>query len=83
MIAISKVLKENNLKTHSYKKIGKTILVDTEIGKIIAKNKTKSDIYNYLDQVIRYLEAIERIANVFGMGNVMHKCKKLIRLIEG
>ncbi|WP_162685757.1 DUF5814 domain-containing protein [Methanosphaera sp. BMS] len=41
------------------------------------------DIYNYLDQVIRYLEAIERIANVFGMGNVMHKCKKLIRLIEG
>ena len=41
------------------------------------------DIYNYLDQVIRYLEAIERIANVFGMDDVTSKCRKLIRSIEG
>lgn len=41
------------------------------------------DIYNYLDQVIRYLEAIERIALVFDVISVKNECRKLIRLIEG
>jgi len=49
MITISKVLRQNNLRTNSYKKIGKTVLLNTNIGKIVAKPKNNSDIYEYLD----------------------------------
>lgn len=49
MIEISKILKKNNLRTSSYIKNGKATLLDTNIGKIVVKPKSNSDIYNYLN----------------------------------
>lgn len=49
MLEIAEVLKRNNLKTRSYRKLGKTIVVDTNIGKKVIKQKSNNDIYTYLE----------------------------------
>lgn len=49
MIEISKVLKKNNLRTSSYIKNGKATLLDTNIGKVVARPKLNNDIYSYLN----------------------------------
>lgn len=49
MLEIAEVLKRNNLKTRSYRKLGKAIVVDTNIGKKVIKQKSNNDIYTYLE----------------------------------
>ena len=49
MIEIDKILKKYDLRTNSYKKIGKTILVNSNEGKLIFKEKINPDIFKYLD----------------------------------
>lgn len=49
MLEIAGLLKKNNLKTRSYEKNGKTIIVDTNIGKKVIKEKGNNDIYSYLE----------------------------------
>lgn len=49
MLEIAEVLKRNNLKTRSYRKLGKVIVVDTNIGKKVIKQKSNNDIYTYLE----------------------------------
>ena len=50
MKEISKLLKDKNIITHSYKKIGNVFIVDTNKGKYVLKKKSNKDyIYNYLD----------------------------------
>lgn len=48
MLKVFQLLKKNNLKTRSYKKNGKVILVDTNEGKKVIK-KGKNNIYKYLE----------------------------------
>ncbi|MDO5825853.1 MAG: DUF5814 domain-containing protein [Methanosphaera sp.] len=57
--------------------------ISSEFKKEYDINIYSGDIFNYLDQVIRYLEAIERISKVFDIISVSDECKKIIRLIEG
>lgn len=49
MLEISELLKKNNLKTRSYKKLGKVIIVNTNEGKKVIKKKSNNDIYTYLE----------------------------------
>ena len=50
MKEISDLLKKNDIRALSYKKIGNVIIADTNIGKVaIKKNKNKDYIYNYLN----------------------------------
>ena len=50
MKQINKILKKNDIRALSYKKKGKVIIADTNIGKIvIKKNNNKDYIYNYLN----------------------------------
>ena len=49
MLEIAELLKKNNLKTRSYRKLGKAIVVDTNIGKKVIKQKSNNDIYTYLE----------------------------------
>ena len=48
MLEINEVLKKNNLRTNSYRKLGRAILVNTNEGKKVIKEKGKNDIYRYL-----------------------------------
>ena len=48
MLEIAEILKKNNLKTRSYRKNGKVILVDTNKGKKVIKETKNSNIYEYL-----------------------------------
>ena len=48
MLKIYEVLKKNNLKTRSYRKNGKVVVVDTNEGKKVIK-KGKNNIYEYLE----------------------------------
>lgn len=48
MLEINEVLKKNNLRTNSYRKLGKAILVNTNEGKKVIKEKGQNDIYRYL-----------------------------------
>lgn len=41
------------------------------------------DLINYLDQAVRYLEAIETIAKVLGKGDMAREAKRLKGMIEG
>lgn len=75
MLEISEVLKRNNLRTTEYKKLGKAILVNTNKGKLVIKEKGNNDIYQYLEsrnfsyypsviedgnyEIIEYVEQIE------------------------
>ncbi len=43
----------------------------------------QGDLVNYLDQVVRYLEAIEAIALVFGKKDAAKMTKELKKRIEG
>ncbi|MDO4962740.1 MAG: hypothetical protein Q4E75_01375 [bacterium] len=50
MKEISELLHKNDIRALSYKKEGKVIIADTNIGKlVIKKNKNKDYIFNYLD----------------------------------
>jgi len=50
MKEINKLLKKNDIRALSYKKIGKVIIADTNIGKVaIKENNNKDYIYNYLN----------------------------------
>lgn len=50
MKEINTLLKKNDIRALSYKKIGKVIIADTNIGKIaIKENNNKEYIYNYLN----------------------------------
>ena len=50
MKEINTLLKKNDIRALSYKKIGKVIIADTNIGKLaIKKNNNKEYIYNYLN----------------------------------
>lgn len=49
MLKINEVLKKNNLRTNSYKKLGKAILVNTNDGKKVIKESGQNDIYRYLE----------------------------------
>jgi len=48
LLKIYQILKKNNLKTRSYRKNGKVIVVDTNEGKKVIK-KGKNNIYEYLE----------------------------------
>ncbi len=48
MLEINEVLKKNNLRTNSYRKLGRAILVNTNEGKKVIKEKGQNDIYRYL-----------------------------------
>ena len=48
MLKVFQLLKKNNLKTRSYKKNGKVIVVDTNEGKKVIK-KSNNNIYEYLE----------------------------------
>ena len=50
MKEINTLLKKNDIRALSYKKIGKVIIADTNIGKLaIKENNNKEYIYNYLN----------------------------------
>lgn len=49
MLEINEVLKKNNLRTTEYRKLGKAILVNTNQGKLVVKEKGTNDIYSYLE----------------------------------
>ena len=50
MKQINEILKKNDIRALGYKKIGKVIVADTNIGKLVIKeNKDKDYIYNYLN----------------------------------
>ena len=51
MKEISDILKENDLRAHSYRKIGNVTIADTNRGKVVIKkiNNDKEYIYNYLN----------------------------------
>ena len=50
MKQINEILKRNDIRALGYKKIGKVIVADTNIGKVaIKENKDKEYIYNYLN----------------------------------
>ena len=50
MKEINELLKQNDIRALSYKKIGKVIVADTNIGKVVIKENPKKDyIYNYLN----------------------------------
>lgn len=49
MLEIAEILKKNHLKTRSYKKMGKAIIVNTNEGKKVVKPKGNNDIYEYLE----------------------------------
>jgi len=50
MKEINEILKKNDIRALSYKKKGKVIIADTNIGKVaIKENKNKEYIYNYLN----------------------------------
>ncbi len=51
MKQISNLLKKHDLKANSYRKLGKTTLIDTNDGKVIIKEKNRNQdkIYNYLN----------------------------------
>lgn len=49
MIELNDVLKRHDLKTHSYRKLGKATLIDSNLGKLVLKEKTNQDIYDYLE----------------------------------
>ena len=76
-INISKHIIKRRIYSLSPKEISKEFKTKYSI------NIYSGDIYNYLDQVIRYLEAIERISNVFGITSTKHESKRLIKKIEG
>lgn len=49
MIELNNVLKKHDLRTHSYQKLGRAILINTNQGKFIVKEKTnQSSIFDYL-----------------------------------
>ena len=47
MIEIKDILKRNNIKAHTYRKLGNNVIVDDKY--IVKRNKNKDDILNYLD----------------------------------
>lgn len=49
MIEINNVLKKYDLRTKSYKKCGKVIIVDSNQGRLAIKPKCRNTIYEYLD----------------------------------
>lgn len=49
MIELDSVLKKHNLRTMSYQKSGKAIIIDSNKGKLVLKPKCKEPIYSYLD----------------------------------
>lgn len=49
MIEINDVLKRHDLRTNSYKKYGKAVVIDSNKGKLVLKEKVNRDIYDYLD----------------------------------
>ena len=50
MKEINETLKKNDIRAKGYKKIGKVIVADTNMGKLVIKqNKGKDYIYNYLN----------------------------------
>lgn len=49
MIELNDVLKRHDLRTNSYKKLGKAILVETNKGKLILKERANPEIYDYLE----------------------------------
>ena len=50
MKEINEILKKNDIRSRGYKKIGKVIVADTNVGKLVIKeNKDKDYIYNYLN----------------------------------
>lgn len=50
MKEINEILKKNDIRALSYRKVGKVIIADTNIGKVVIKeNNDKDYIYNYLN----------------------------------
>lgn len=49
MIELNDVLKRHDLRTNSYHKLGKATLINTNLGKLVLKEKTNQDIYDYLE----------------------------------
>lgn len=49
MIEIDSVLKKHNLRTNSYRKFGKAVLINSNKGKLVLKPKTNQNIYDYLE----------------------------------
>lgn len=49
MIEINDVLKKHDLRTYSYRKNGKVVIIDSNKGKLVLKEKTNQSIYDYLD----------------------------------
>ena len=47
MIEIKDILKRNNIKAHTYRKLGNNVIIDNKY--IVKRNKNKDDILNYLD----------------------------------
>ena len=47
MIEIKDILKRNNIKAHTYRKLGNNVIIDDKY--IVKKNKNKDDILNYLN----------------------------------
>lgn len=49
MIELNDVLKRHDLRTNSYRKLGKATVIDSNLGKLVLKEKTNTDIYDYLE----------------------------------
>jgi hypothetical protein len=49
MIELETVLKKHNLRTTSYQKKGKAVIIDSNKGKLVLKPKSDKSIYSYLD----------------------------------
>ena len=47
MIEIKDILKRNNIKAHTYRKLGNNVIIDNKY--IVKRNKNKDDILKYLD----------------------------------
>ncbi len=88
MKEISDLLKKNDIRALSYKKIGNVIIADTNIGKVaIKKNKNKDYIYNYLNtRNFNYYPDIlseeEYIISKYEMDTDIPKEQKIVDLID-
>ena len=74
---VSNHIIERRLQGWSPKQISNEFMNNYEL------NLYSGDIYNWLDQVIRILEAIKRIAKSQNFNRVYRNCKEIIQKIEG
>ncbi|MBE6487132.1 MAG: DEAD/DEAH box helicase [Methanosphaera stadtmanae] len=73
---VSKHIIKRRLEGHSPYEISKEFMINYSI------NIYSGDIYNWLDQTIRYSESIGRIALSLDVPNVSSECEKLTKQIE-